>query len=409
MVERQYVGGTCINVACIPTKSLVASARWIRDARTDSLFGVSGTQDATINLSALRAHKEGIVGAMVDAHEKMFSAPGLDFIRGEAQFIADKTVEVATEDGNSRTITADRILVNLGSRPLLPPIDGLADSGAWTSEDILRLERIPETLTIIGGGYIGVEFAQIMADFGSKVTLIADTEHIFPREDADAAAEVAAGLKDSGVQILYSVRAEKVTGHVGEAADSVSVHLSDGTQVHSAALLVATGRVPNTDQVGLEAAGIDVDDRGMIIVDQYQRTSADGVWAAGDSADTPMFTHASWHDFRVIRAQFDDEDTQFRSTTGRNIPYAVFTAVELARIGLSEKEAVESGLAVRIAKIPANAIPRAKAMRVQHGLWKAIVDEHTDKILGVNLVGPQSGEVFAVIHFGFQMPEEKSP
>lgn len=402
MVERQYVGGTCINVACIPTKSLVASSRRLRNARTDAVFGIAGTEGATVDLAALRGHKEGIVGAMVDAHEKMFAAPGLDFIRGEAKFIAPKTVEVAEENGGIRTITAERILVNLGSRPAVPPIEGLAESGAWTSEDILRLERIPETLTIIGGGYIGVEFAQIIADFGSNVTLLVSGEHILPREDTDVAAEVEAGLKDSGVKILYSVRAEKVTGRAGQSADSVSVHLSDGTQVSSSALLVATGRIPNTDNVGLELAGIELDERGMILVDEHQRTSAEGVWAAGDSAGTPMFTHASWHDFRVIRAQMNGEDTQFTSTTGRLIPYAVFTAVELARVGLSEKEAEQLGKDVKIAKIPANAIPRAKTMRTQHGLWKAVVDAQTGQILGVTLAGPQSGEVITAVHIAME-------
>ena len=397
MVERQYVGGTCINVACIPTKSLVASARRMADTRSDATFGVEGTEGAKINLNALRAHKEGVVGGMVAAHEKMFAAPGLDFICGEAKFTGPKTIEVTLNDGGVREITGDKVLVNLGAHPSMPPIPGLKEAGAWTSEDILRLETIPESLAIIGGGYIGVEFSQMMAEFGSKVTLIASGEHVLPREDADIAQQVEAGLLDSGVTIKYGVRAVSVSGKTGEASDSVSIELSDGSTVSAAAVLVAAGRVPNTDGIGLDKAGIDLDDRGMIVVDDQMRTSAPDVWAAGDSAGTPMFTHASWHDFRIIRAQFNGENSECTSKAGRLIPYTVFTMPELARIGLSEDEARAQGLDIKVAKIPANAIPRAKTMRIQHGMWKAIVEASTGKILGATLVGPESGEVITAL------------
>ncbi|MCF2707246.1 FAD-dependent oxidoreductase [Arcanobacterium haemolyticum] len=397
MVERKFVGGTCINVACIPTKSLVASARRMADTRTDSVFGITGTSNAAVDLTALRAHKEGIVGAMVAAHEKMFAAPGIDFIRGEARFTGPRTVDVALEDGGTRTLTAERVLINLGSRPALPNIPGLAESGAWTSEDILRLEELPSTLTILGGGYIGVEFAQMMAEFGVKVTLVASDAHVLPREDEDAAKEVEAGLLESGVEIKHNVRIVAVSGHAGSSDDALTAELSDGTTISSAALLVAAGRLPNTDGIGLDKAGVELNERGMIVVDDQRRTSADNVWAAGDSAGTPMFTHASWHDFRVIRAQLTGQPAEFATVAGRQIPYSVFTTPELARIGMSESEARDKGLDVLVAKIPANAIPRAKTTRTKHGIWKGIVDANTGKILGVTLVGPESGEVITAV------------
>jgi len=194
MVERQFVGGTCINVACIPTKSLVNSARRLSDARSDEAFGVVGTEGARVDLAKLRAHKEGIVGAMVGAHEKMFAAPGLDFIRGEARFTGERTVTIALEDGGERTIRGERVLINLGSRPARPAIPGLWESGAWTNEEILRLEELPSSLAIIGASYIGVEFASMMATFGVDVTLISSGDHVLPREDEDAARVVEDGL-----------------------------------------------------------------------------------------------------------------------------------------------------------------------------------------------------------------------
>ena len=369
MVERQFVGGTCINVACIPTKSLVNSARRLSDARSDEAFGIVGTEGAHVDLAKLRAHKESIVGAMVGAHEKMFAAPGLDFIRGEARFTGERTVTIALQDGGERTIRGERVLINLGSRPARPAIPGLWESGAWTNEEILRLEELPSSLAIIGASYIGVEFASMMATFGVDVTLISSGDHVLPREDEDAARVVEAGLKSAGVRIVPG-RAESAS----REGNTTTLTLSDGSTVSA--------------------------DRGFVAVDEHLRTSAEGVWAAGDCAGTPMFTHASWSDFRIIRAQLtgaslDDPTT---TTKGRTIPYAVFATPELARIGLSEGEAHEAGLDVRIAKIPTAAIPRAKTMRYAgDGFWKAVVDANTHQILGATLIGPNVSEVITSV------------
>ena len=377
MVERQFIGGTCINVACIPTKSLVNSARRLSDARTDEAFGIVGTEGARVDLAKLRAHKEGIVGAMVGAHEKMFAAPGLDFIRGEARFTGERTVTVALEDGGERQIRGERVLINLGSRPARPAIPGLWESGAWTNEEILRLEELPASLAIIGASYIGVEFASMMATFGVEVTLISSGDHVLPREDEDAARVVEAGLEAAGVRILPGVRAESAS----REGSTTTLTLSDG--------------------IGLDEAGVALTDRGFVAVDEHLRTSAEGVWAAGDCAGTPMFTHASWSDFRIIRAQLTGASLEEATTTtkGRTIPYAVFATPELARIGLSETEAREAGLDVRIAKVPTAAIPRAKTLRYAgEGFWKAVVDANTHQILGATLIGPNVSEVISVVH-----------
>ena len=396
MVERRFVGGTCINVACIPTKSLVNSARRLSDARTDQAFGIVGTEGARVDLSKLRAHKEGIVGAMVGAHEKMFAAPGLDFIRGEARFTGERTVTVALEEGGERTIRGERVLINLGSRPARPAIPGLWESGAWTNEEILRLEQLPSSLAIIGASYIGVEFASMMATFGVDVTLISSGDHVLPREDEDAARVVEAGLTSAGVRI---VRGRAVSASC--EGDTTTLTLSDGSTVSAEAVLVAAGRVPNTDGIGLDEAGVELTDRGFVAVDEHLRTSAQGVWAAGDCAGTPMFTHASWSDFRIIRAQLTGASLEdaTTSTRGRTIPYAVFATPELARIGLSEGEAREAGLDVLVAKIPTAAIPRAKTLRYAgDGFWKAVVDAKTHQILGATLIGPNVSEVITAVH-----------
>lgn len=395
MVERRFIGGTCINVACIPTKTLIASARRIEAAISAKDFGVLGVENPRVDLAALRAHKEGVVSAMIGAHEKMFAAPGLDFIRGEARFIAERTVEVALEDGGARILSAPKVLVNLGSRPARPTIPGLWESGAWTNEEILHLETLPSSLAVIGASYIGVEFASMMASFGVQVVLISSGEHILPREDTDIAAEAEAGLTDLGVKIVANTRAVSAS-----RIDSLTrLELSTGEAVSAEAVLVAAGRVPNTDGVGLDRAGIAVDERGFIVVDEHLRTSAEGVWAAGDAAGTPMFTHASWSDFRVIRSQFDglgDSDAS-TSTMGRIIPYAVFASPELGRIGLSETQARLEGREVLVASIPVTQIPRAKTMRATRGLWKGVVDAATHEILGVAIQGPEAGEVVTAV------------
>ena len=400
LIERQFIGGTCINVACIPTKSLVASARRLDEARNDSVFGVEGTGNVHIDIEKLRAHKNGIVSAMIAAHEKFFAAPGIDFMRGSARLLDAHSVEVTLEDGTARQLHSDKVLLNLGTRPAHPPIPGLWEAGAWDSEDILRLEEIPSSLAIIGGGYIGVEFASMMATFGSQVTVIASGEHILDREDPDIAAIYQEVLSTQGVTVLTGARAQSAA----KDGNNIRIELSDGREVTAERVLVAAGRVPNTDGIGLAEAGIRLSERGFIEVDDHLRTPVEGVWAAGDCAGTPMFTHASWNDYRIIREQLDGVslDDPRTSKAGRVIPWALFAHPELGRIGINETEAAQRGLEVLVASIDTAAIPRAKTMRDTTGKWKAIVDAHTHKILGATLVGPQSGEVITAVQVAME-------
>ena len=393
MVERDKIGGTCINVACIPTKTLVSSARRLAEVRTAAAYGVdlpgADLASAGVDLEALRARKESVVGGMVEAHKKMFAAPGLDFVLGTAKFVGPKTVEATLADGSVRVVEGEKVLINTGTTPAIPPIEGLSDVAYWTSEDVLRLTEIPDRLVILGGGVIGVEMASMMAAFGADVTLIEGGEHILAREDADVAEEMAANLAAQGVTVRTGERAVRVSS----GDEGVLVHTTAG-EVSGTRLLVALGRTPATKGLGLEAAGVELTERGFVKVDSRLETTAPGVYAAGDVAGTPQFTHASWNDFRVLRDLFAGKDA---STEGRLIPWAVFATPELGRVGMSESEARAAGRDIRVAKVAAAAVPRAKTHGHVEGFYKVVVDAETEEILGAAIVAESASEVIAAV------------
>ena len=393
MVERDKIGGTCINVACIPTKTLVSSARRLVEVRTAASYGVdlpgADLASARVDLQALRARKESVVGGMVEAHKRMFAAPGLDFVLGTAKFVGPKTVEATLADGSVRVVEGEKVLINTGTTPAIPPIEGLGDVAYWTSEDALRLTEIPDRLVILGGGVIGVEMASMMAAFGANVALIEGGEHILAREDADVAEEMAANLAAQGVTVRTGERAMRVSSD----GEGVVVHTTAG-EVAGTRLLVALGRTPVTKGLGLEAAGVELTERGFVKVDSRLETTAPGVYAAGDVAGTPQFTHASWNDFRVLRDLFAGKEA---STEGRLIPWAVFATPELGRVGMSESEARAAGRDIRVAKVAAAAVPRAKTHGHVEGFYKVVVDAETEEILGAAIVAESASEVIAAV------------
>jgi pyruvate/2-oxoglutarate dehydrogenase complex dihydrolipoamide dehydrogenase (E3) component len=392
MVERDKIGGTCINVACIPTKALVGSARALIAARRAAELGVDVGGVPSISLELLRRHKESVVDGMVAAHQKLFADSGMDFVLGTARFITGRTVEIQTRTGDTRTVRGRDVVINTGTTPDVPKLDGIARTRVWNSETILHLERIPDTMLVLGGGYVGCEFASMFATFGTRVILLQGPGQLLPREDPDVAHEVAQILADQGVDVRLGVRAQAVRRELADG--EVVVTLADGHEAHGQELLVATGRSPVTADLGLGTAGVAVTDRGFVAVDDHLRTTAEHVWAGGDVAGSPQFTHASWHDFRVLRANLSGGDVV---TTGRLVPYTVFVTPELARVGLTEREARAQGRPVRVARIPVAAIPRAKTLHDKVGTWKAVVDADTDQILGAALLGRGSGEVISAV------------
>ncbi|WP_055589289.1 dihydrolipoyl dehydrogenase family protein [Streptacidiphilus griseoplanus] len=390
MVERRMIGGTCINVACIPTKALVTSARAVRILeRAQQLGLVAGEPKVEVEL--LRAHKTGVVDGMVAGNYRQFLDSGMDLVLGEARFVAERTVEVTLNAGGSRRIRGAEVVINTGTRPRVPGIPGLFGAGVLTSDTLLELERLPERLTVVGGGVVGLEFAHMFAAFGSRVTLIESGDRLLPREDEDIAKAVTDLLAADGVEV---VTGSAVASLERAANGEVTTTLADGTRLTGDDVLVAVGRTPVTAELDLESAGVATDPAGFVVVDDHLSTSAPHTWAAGDVAGSRQFTHVSLDDYRILKANLAGGS---RSTRDRLIPYTVFLTPELARVGLTEAQARAAGHRVRVAKLPVAAIPRARTVRETAGLFKAVVDAETDRILGVSLLGPEAGEVVTIV------------
>ncbi|HEX5937078.1 MAG TPA: FAD-dependent oxidoreductase [Actinomycetota bacterium] len=393
MIERapEMIGGTCINLACIPTKTLIRSAEVAELARRAGGFGVTatvGTQDA----AALRGRKGSVVEAMRAMNLDQFRASGMELVVGNARFVGPRRVEVATEEG-SRLIEGERALIDLGTRPAIPPISGLAEAGPLTSETLLELERLPERLVVLGGGYVGLELAQAM-HLGSHVTVIERGGQLLSREDEDVAAEVAEILREDGIEIRLdcSIRAVE---RLRSGAIRVEAEAATGVvEIVGDDVLAAMGRVPDTEGVGLDVAGVEVDDRGFVRVDERLRTTAPDTFAIGDVTGGPQFTHVSLDDYRIVRSTLEGGG---RTSRDRLIPYTVYLDPELGRVGLTEREARQLGHDVRIAKLPASAVPRAKTLGELRGLLKAVAERGTDRILGVAILAAHGGEVAAVV------------
>ncbi|QTG82726.1 dihydrolipoyl dehydrogenase family protein [Arthrobacter crystallopoietes] len=395
MVERGMIGGTCINVACIPTKTLIHSGRVLETVRRAEEFGISGVEDPRMDLALLRHRKDDVVGTMVKGQLSSFTDSGMDFILGAAKFTGPRTVHVDLNDGGTRVLRGTDVVINLGTEPALPPIAGLAEARVQTSNTLLELESLPESIVILGGGYIGCEFADLLNTIGVDVTIVQRGNQLLGREDADISAAVKKAFIDAGITVRLGAAAEKIQ-RAGDG--TVTITIDDGETLGAEDVLVALGRKPMTDGANLEAAGVVLDDRGFIEVDQQLR-AADGVWAAGDAAGTPQFTHASYDDYRILKTNLAARhgDGGARTTEGRLIPYTVFISPELGRVGLTELQARDAGHDVRIAKMPVAAIPRARTLGQTEGVWKAVLDRKTGRILGVALLGTEASEATAVV------------
>lgn len=394
LIERGQIGGTCINVACIPTKTMVASAKLIELASRAGDFGVS-LPAAAPSLSTVVDRKRRVVGAMVDTHWKLFTGtPNLTFLLGVGTFVGDRTVEVALEDGSTRTVRGERVYINTGSHTTVPPIPGLDSVPYLTSTTVMELTELPERLAIIGAGYIALEFAQVFRRLGSAVTVIQRGTRFLPQEDPDIADAVRKVLQEDGIEFLDDADPTVVSsagGHIevtcARGGEQVSLSCSH--------LLVAVGRTPNTAGLGLEAAGVSINSRGAIVVDERLQTSAENVFAIGDCNGGPLFTHASWDDYRILLANV--LDGAGRTTTGRLVPYTLFIDPELGRVGLTEQQARAAGHDVVVALLPAGKIPRANTAGETKGLLKAVVDRGSGQILGCSLLCHSAGEVMSVV------------
>jgi len=394
VIERKYIGGSCPNIACLPSKNIIHSAKVASYFRRSEEFGVEKT-GFTIDMSAVRDRKRKMVTGLVDMHLENFKKSGAELVLGWGKFIAPRTIEVAMLDGTVRTLRGTNVIIGTGTRATLEPIPGLVDAQPLTHIEALELDEIPEHLLVMGGGYIGLELAQAMRRFGSRVTIIERNARLLRREDEDVAEGLRSLLEEEGIELVLSAITERVLGRSGQAVELV-IKQGGGSErsLNGTHLLVATGRTPNTEGLGLEAAGVKLTDRGYIKVNERLQATAPGVWAVGESAGSPQFTHIAFDDFRVIR---DNLAGGHHVTTGRQVPSTLFTDPELARIGLSEGEAREQGLSYRLFKVPMVAVLRTRTLSETRGFLKALVDTGSDRILGFTAFGVDAGEIMASV------------
>jgi pyruvate/2-oxoglutarate dehydrogenase complex dihydrolipoamide dehydrogenase (E3) component len=395
IIERVHVGGTCINEGCTPTKTMVASARVAYLTRRAADYGVE-TGPVSVDMKVVRKRKRDIVENFRSGSQRsIVSAEGVDLLMGEARFVGPKVVEVRLNNDEIRTLTAQTIFINAGDRPSIPPIDGIKDVLTLDSTTIMELDSVPEHLLIFGGSYIALEFGQMFRRFGSRVTIIQRSAHLLSREDTDIADEVANILREDGVEILLEASVLHVAQNLNGSVEMV-VRTADGEQILTGShLLVAAGRVPNSDWLNLEAAGIETDKRGFIRVNEKLETNVPGIYALGDIKGGPAFTHISYDDFRIIRTNLIEHgDASIRD---RLVPYTVFIDPQLGRVGLSESEARASGRAIRVAKMPMNYVARALEVDESRGFMKAVVDAESGQILGCAVLGIEGGEIMAML------------
>src|ERR671935_1295933 len=395
VIEREHVGGTCINVGCTPTKTMVASARTAYLARRSADYGVH-TAPMWVDMVRVRQRKRDIVESFRrGSQQRVESAAGVDLLMGTARFTGPRSVEVRLNSGELRQLSADTIFINTGDRPAIPPLPGLDTVPFLDSTTIMELDAVPEHLLILGGGYIAVEFGQMFRRFGSAVTIVQRGPQLLAREDADIAAAVAAILREDGITILLESEAQRV-----ERADGgplrVVARTPDGERtLEGSRLLVAVGRLPNTEDLNLAAAGVETGPGGYIRVNERLETTVPGIYALGDVKGGPAFTHISYDDFRIIRANLLDGG--HRTTTDRLVPYTVFMDPQLGRVGLSEREARAQGRAIRVAKLPMSAVIRAIETGETRGFMKAVVDADSGQILGCAVLGSEGGEIMTMI------------
>ncbi len=393
VVERKYIGGSCPNIACLPSKNVIRSAKANWFAKRGKEYGIQ-TGPVSTDMRGVLARKRKMVEGEVQFHLDRFKATGAELIRGEARFVVPKTVEVQLNDGGRRTISGDRVFLDLGSRAAMPDIPGLAAAKPMTHVEALDLDRLPEHVIVLGGGYVGLELAQALRRFGSAVTVIERGRQIAGKEDPDVAQALLENFTSEGIEVLLETKVREVEGLSGKQIRIRAENHHGDQTIEATDLVVAAGRTPNTRGIGLEAAGVELDERGYIKVNERLETTAAGVWAMGDCAGSPQFTHVAFDDFRVVR---DNLNGGKRTTRDRLIPFCMFTDPELARVGLNESEAKKGGIGYRLAKLPMAAVLRAVTLGETRGFVKILIDAKSDRILGFTALGADGSEMMAAV------------
>jgi len=395
IIEREHIGGTCINEGCTPTKTMVASARVAYLARRAADYGVQ-TGPISVDMTVVRKRKRDIVDSFRGGSEsRIKNTEGLDLFMGEASFTGSKTLEVHLNTGGVLQLGAETICINTGERPSTPRLEGIENVPWLNSTTIMELDSVPEHLLVLGGGYVGLEFGQMFRRFGSQVTIIQRGAQLLAREDKDVAEAVADVLREDGIEVLLKTAATRVT-RTPDGKIELMASTSEGERVLSGShILVAAGRTPNTHKLNLSATGVEVDKRGYIRANDLLETSAPGIYALGDVKGPPAFTHISYDDFRILRTNLIEKGQA--TIKDRLVPYTVFIDPQLGRIGLTEAEAHQQGKNIKIAKMPMNYVARALEVDETRGLMKVIVDADTKQLLGAAILGLEGGEIMSML------------
>ncbi|SKD01797.1 Pyruvate/2-oxoglutarate dehydrogenase complex, dihydrolipoamide dehydrogenase (E3) component [Burkholderia sp. YR290] len=391
VVERQWVGGSCPAVACLPSKNEIWSARVAHLARHAADFGTT-TGPVTVDMAKVRERKRGMIEREAAFHVQAYASSGAELIMGVGRFVGPKTIEVQLNDGGTRTLSGEQVVVNVGTHAAIPDLPGLRAAEPLTHIGALDLDYAPAHLIVLGGGYIGIEMAQAYRRFGSRVTIIERGARLMAREDADVSEEMLGILRAEGIDVVLNAETTSVKGRSGKHVRIVLRTTSGEQAIDGSDILIAAGRVPNTADIGLEQAGIELDDRGYIRVNERLQASAAGVWAIGEVAGSPQFTHVSVDDFRIVRDNMAGGD---RKTSDRLVPYTLFTDPPLARVGLNESDALRHGIAARVAILPMSHVLRTEATDETQGFMKVLVGAKDDRIVGFTMIGPEAGEVMA--------------
>jgi pyruvate/2-oxoglutarate dehydrogenase complex dihydrolipoamide dehydrogenase (E3) component len=393
VIERIYVGGSCPNIACLPSKNIIHSAKVATLFYRSEEFGIS-KDNVRINMEAVRERKRKMVRSLVDIHLDQYKKSGAELVMGTGRFVGPKAIEVELADGGTRTFRGKNVIINTGSRATLEPIPGLAEAKPLTHIEALELDHIPKHLLVLGAGYVGLELAQAFRRFGAEVTLIDRNSRLAHREDEDVSQGLEEMCRDEGITVVTNAKITLVEGNSGQSIRLLGsrdghVHSLEGTH-----LLVAGGRTPNTSGIGLDKAGVETTKQGHVKVNERLQTTAKGVWAIGDCAGSPHFTHISADDFVVVS---DNIAGGNRVTTGRQVPFCLFTDPEFARIGVSETEVTQRGIPYRLAKLPMAAVFRAMTISETRGFMKVLIEKESDRILGFTMFGAGAGDVMTTV------------
>ncbi len=398
VIERRYLGGSCVNIACLPSKNFVQSAKVASFFRHSEAYGCNKPA-WSVSMPAVRARKQSMIDDLHEVQRSNFARTGCEYIMGAGRFLDERLLEVSLFNGDIRHLVAERVFINTGSRATIDDTPGLAESLPLTHVEILELDVVPDHLLILGGGYVGLEFAQLMRRLGSRVTVIERNTRLLHTEDPDVSEAITQLLEDEGVELITDAHVQLVSGTSGLRVTLHLTHAGADLVLEGSHLLVATGRTPNTEAIGLDLTHVQTTDRGHVRVNDRLETTAHNIWAFGDCANSPHFTHIAYDDFRIVR---DNLAGGQRTTTGRQVPSCLFTDPELARVGLSESEAKHQGIPYRLAKIPMMLVLRTRALGEMRGFLKVLISTTDDKILGFTGLGVGAGDIMSPVQLAMR-------